>query len=89
MCVIISKFLNIIQEILGCDSNGEKPRMVMAHPDPFLRSMALWVLRDYTSSLNTLLQTNVGTMHPQYSDEDKPDSASKCSTYYVYYLIKF
>lgn len=48
----------------------------MAHPDPFLRSMALWVLRDYTGSLSTLLQTNVGTMHPQYSDEDKPDSAS-------------
>lgn len=48
----------------------------MAHPDPFLRSMALWLLRDYTGSLNTLLQTNVGTMHPQYSDEDKPDSAS-------------
>lgn len=49
----------------------------MAHPDPFLRSMALWVLGDYTGSLNTLLQTNVGTMHAQYSDEDKPDSASK------------
>ena len=53
----------------------------MAHPDPFLRSMALWVLRDYTGSLNTLLQTNVGTMHPQYSDEDKPDSASKCAEF--------
>lgn len=66
----------------------------MAHPDPFLRSMALWVLGDYTGSLNTLLQTNVGTMHPQYSDEDKPDSASKNSllnctrkrTYYEFIL---
>lgn len=64
---------------MGCDSNGDKPKIIMAHPDPFLRSMALWLLRDYTGSLNTLLQTNVGTMHPLYSDEDKPDSASEPS----------
>jgi len=32
--------------------------------------MALWILKDYTGSLNTLLQTNTGSMHPQYSDSD-------------------
>lgn len=46
------------------------------HPDPFLRSMALWILKDPTGSLNTLLQTNVGTMHPQYQDDDRPEGSS-------------
>ena len=32
--------------------------------------MALWILKDYTGSLNTLLQTNTGSNHPQYSDSD-------------------
>ena len=29
---------------------------VEAHPDPFLCSMAHWVLEDYSSALDTLLQ---------------------------------
>ncbi|XP_065223519.1 dmX-like protein 2 isoform X2 [Planococcus citri] len=78
----------LYEEILGCDSNGDKPRPVMAHPDPFLRSMALWVLRDYTGSLNTLLQTNVGTMHAQYSDEDKPDSATNPNVFNFYVYLR-
>lgn len=48
----------------------------MANPDPFLRSMALWVLKDFTGSLNTLVQTNVGTMHPQYNDEEKQETSA-------------
>lgn len=42
----------------------------MAHPDPFLRSMALWILKDYSGSLNTLLLNNVGHNHPAYIDDD-------------------
>lgn len=43
--------------------------------------MALWILKDPTGSLNTLLQTNVGTMHAQYQDDDKAESAiGKIST---------
>lgn len=48
----------------------------MANPDPFLRSMALWILKDFTGSLNTLVQTNVGTMHPQYNDEEKQETSA-------------
>ena len=46
------------------------------HPDPFLRSMALWILKDPSASLNTLLQTNVGSMHPQYHDDDRAEGST-------------
>jgi hypothetical protein len=62
-----------LQEILGCNAEGEDYSPCKSHPDPFLRSMALWILKDYTGSLNTLLHTNMGTMHPQYIDDDKPE----------------
>lgn len=65
----------LYEEILGCDFDGKNQDLSRAHPDPFLRSMALWMLKDHTGSLNTLLQTNVGTMHPQYND-DKPESTT-------------
>ncbi|CAB0020600.1 unnamed protein product [Nesidiocoris tenuis] len=64
-----------IEEILGCDSKGENQDLSKVHPDPFLRSMALWILKDPTGSLNTLLQTNIGTMHAQYQDDDSKESA--------------
>jgi len=57
----------------------------MANPDPFLRSMALWILKDSTGSLNTLVQMNVGTMHPQYNDEEKQEtSAGMFKIYYIF-----
>lgn len=65
------------EEILGCDKDGNHPDVNRAHPDPFLRSMALWILKDNSGSLNTLLLTNVGVMHPQYNDEsEKPEGAT-------------
>lgn len=66
----------VIKEILGCDQNGDNQKLSMANPDPFLRSMALWILKDLTGSLNTLVQTNVGTMHPQYNDEEKQETSA-------------
>lgn len=50
--------------------------MAHVHPDPFLRSMALWILKDFTGSLNTLLLTNVGSMHPQYNNDDDKQEGS-------------
>ena len=65
------------EEIVGCDKNGNNQDVNKVHPDPFLRSMALWILKDYSGSLNTLLLTNVGTLHPQYNDEtDKPEGSA-------------
>jgi hypothetical protein len=57
----------------------------MANPDPFLRSMALWILKDFTGSLNTLVQTNVGTMHPQYNDEEKQETSAGIFKYNLYF----
>lgn len=57
------------QEILGIDTEGHL-RTSNAHPDPFLRSMAYWLLKDYPSALSTLLQVNVGSDHAKFSDED-------------------
>lgn len=61
----------------------------MANPDPFLRSMALWVLKDFTGSLNTLVQTNVGTMHPQYNDEEKQETSAGMFQIYNFSFILF
>lgn len=63
----------LYEEILGCDQIGDNQSMSAAHPDPFLRSMTLWILKDFTGSLNTLVQNNVGSMHPMYTDEDKQE----------------
>jgi len=43
---------------------GEDPNndLSKAHPDPFLRSIALWTVKDYSGSLATLVQSNVGEM---------------------------
>ncbi|XP_076053753.1 rabconnectin-3 alpha isoform X2 [Oratosquilla oratoria] len=61
----------LLQEvILGCDMNGDNYDPAKAHPDPFLRSTAHWVLRDYGNSLNTLLQTDpsIGIEHKKYTE---------------------
>ncbi|KAG7196962.1 hypothetical protein KM043_000228 [Ampulex compressa] len=77
----------LYEEILGCDKDGQNQDVNKAHPDPFLRSMALWILRDYSGSLNTLLLTNVGTMHPQYNDEaDKPEGATANPNVFNFYV---
>lgn len=60
----------LYEQILGCDEEGNKQDISKAHPDPFLRSMALWILKDYSGSLNTLLLNNVGHNHPAYIDDD-------------------
>lgn len=65
------------EEILGCDKEGNNQDVHRVHPDPFLRSMALWILKDHSGSLNTLVLTNVGSMHPQYNDDtDKPEGST-------------
>ncbi|KAL0271823.1 UNVERIFIED_CONTAM: hypothetical protein PYX00_008798 [Menopon gallinae] len=75
----------LYEEILGCDFEGKNYDPSKAHPDPFLRSMAFWMLKDYTGSLNTLLQTNVGSMHPMYND-DKPESTSANPNVFNFYV---
>ncbi|XP_060840547.1 dmX-like protein 2 isoform X2 [Rhopalosiphum padi] len=76
----------LYEEILGCDQNGENQKLSMANPDPFLRSMALWILKDSTGSLNTLVQMNVGTMHPQYNDEEKQETSAANPNVFNFYV---
>lgn len=60
----------LYEEVLGCDCDGNNADITRAHPDPFLRSMALWLLKDYSGSLNTLLLNNVGHQHKAYTGEE-------------------
>lgn len=60
----------LFEEVLGCDSEGNNQEEHRMHPDPFLRSMALWLLKDYSGSLNTLLLHNVGHEHPARIEDD-------------------
>ncbi|XP_070155558.1 dmX-like protein 2 isoform X6 [Polyergus mexicanus] len=77
----------LYEEILGCDKDGLNQDMSRVHPDPFLRSMALWLLKDYSGSLNTLLLTNVGHMHSQYNDEsDKPEGTTANPNVFNFYV---
>ncbi|XP_046412753.1 dmX-like protein 2 isoform X1 [Neodiprion fabricii] len=77
----------LYEEILGCDMEGNNADIHKAHPDPFLRSMALWILKDYTGSLNTLLSTNVGSNHPQYNDEsEKPEGSTANPNVFNFYV---
>ncbi|XP_071507110.1 dmX-like protein 2 [Diadema antillarum] len=44
-------------KILAQDEKGNPMEGNYPHPDPFLRSIAHWMLRDYPSALKTLLQS--------------------------------
>lgn len=44
------------QKVLGCQKDGSGFDCKRLHPDPFLRSLAYWVMKDYTRALDTLLE---------------------------------
>lgn len=50
------------EEILGYRQGVQD--LQLAHPEPFLRSMAHWMLHEYNLALSTLLEVNVGSKHP-------------------------
>ncbi|XP_050306486.1 dmX-like protein 2 isoform X3 [Anthonomus grandis grandis] len=76
----------LYKEILGCDENGENEDLTRAHPDPFLRSMALWALKDYQAALSTLLIGNAGTQHPSHDEEirETKEADPNVFNFYVY-----
>ncbi|GLV44690.1 Rabconnectin-3A [Carabus blaptoides fortunei] len=59
----------LYEEILGCDADGNNQDMSRAHPDPFLRSMALWTFKEDQAALSTLLIGNAGCQHPAHEDD--------------------
>lgn len=62
-------------KVLGYSDEGQVVK-ASAEPDPFLRSIGYWILKEYESSLTTLLERNVGHDHPNfYVDENIPSQA--------------
>lgn len=78
------KLLN--EEILGWDSTANCYDNSKAHPDPFYRSMALWILKDYIGSLNTLLLNDVGFNHPLYQNDDTPRNQGTNPNVFNFYI---
>jgi hypothetical protein len=71
---------NILKDnVLGFGENGDEIDLHRAHPDPFLRSIGHWILKDYEASLTTLLLRNVGHDHPSFASEDLVVLGSKKS----------
>ncbi|KAM3828236.1 dmX-like protein 2 isoform 6-T7 [Vipera latastei] len=46
----------LYEKILGCKKDGSGFCCTELHPDPFLRSLAYWVMKEYTRALDTLLE---------------------------------
>ncbi|KAM5192027.1 dmX-like protein 1 [Mantella aurantiaca] len=52
-----STYKSVLQKrVLGIESNGREPSLSNMHSDPFVRSMAYWILEDYKHALDTLLK---------------------------------
>ncbi|KAM9311328.1 dmX-like protein 2 [Gastrophryne carolinensis] len=46
----------LYERVLGCQNDGTGFCCTKLHPDPFLRSIAYWIIKDYTKALDTLLE---------------------------------
>uniref|UniRef100_A0A8C7J9X9 Dmx-like 2 n=1 Tax=Oncorhynchus kisutch TaxID=8019 RepID=A0A8C7J9X9_ONCKI len=46
----------LYEKVLGCQRDGSGYHCTKLHPDPFLRSIAFWIMKDYTKALDTLLE---------------------------------
>ncbi|KAM4744267.1 dmX-like protein 2 isoform 2-T2 [Anableps anableps] len=56
----------LYEKVLGCNRDGSGYHCSRLHPDPFLRSIAYWIMKDYTRALDTLLERNP-------KEEENPD----------------
>lgn len=61
------------EKVLGCNRDGSGYHCSRLHPDPFLRSIAYWIMKDYTRALDTLLERI-----PKEDDENPGQLASPC-----------
>ncbi|XP_076465247.1 dmX-like protein 2 isoform X2 [Babylonia areolata] len=69
--------------ILGMDEGGNNYSIHKAHPDPFLRSMAFWTLKDYESALHTLLEEKP-SQHDSKEDSDAVWTKPNIFSFYNY-----
>ncbi|XP_060804377.1 dmX-like protein 2 isoform X1 [Amyelois transitella] len=69
----------LMDEILGGETEDGEIILERAHPDPFVRSMALWELKRYGDALDTLLSPG-GRLHAARDNEPTPSVFN----FYVY-----
>lgn len=65
--------------VLSGETEDGEINLEQAHPDPFIRSMALWELKRYGDALDTLLSP-AGRLHAARDNEPMPSVFN----FYVY-----
>ncbi|KYO21198.1 hypothetical protein Y1Q_0001469 [Alligator mississippiensis] len=63
----------LYEKILGCQKDGTGFSCPKLHPDPFLRSIAYWIMKNYTRALDTLLE------HTPKEDDENPVIVKSCN----------
>uniref|UniRef100_A0A4W6CDW5 Dmx-like 2 n=1 Tax=Lates calcarifer TaxID=8187 RepID=A0A4W6CDW5_LATCA len=64
----------LYEKVLGCNRDGSGYHCSRLHPDPFLRSIAYWIMKDYTRALDTLLERI-----PKEDDENPDVMVKSCN----------
>ncbi|XP_073320443.1 dmX-like protein 2 isoform X3 [Pagrus major] len=64
----------LYEKVLGCNKDGSGYHCSRLHPDPFLRSIAYWIMKDYTRALDTLLERI-----PKDDDENPDVMVKSCN----------
>ncbi|CAJ1049385.1 dmX-like protein 2 isoform X3 [Xyrichtys novacula] len=64
----------LYEKVLGCNRDGSGYHCSRLHPDPFLRSIAYWIMKDYTQALDTLLERI-----PKEDDENPDMMVKSCN----------
>ncbi|XP_032373939.1 dmX-like protein 2 isoform X2 [Etheostoma spectabile] len=64
----------LYEKVLGCNKDGSGYHCSRLHPDPFLRSIAYWIMKDYTQALDTLLERI-----PKEDDENPDVMVKACN----------
>ncbi len=70
------------EKVLGCNRDGSGYHCSRLHPDPFLRSIAYWIMKDYTRALDTLLERI-----PKEDDENPGQLVADSQYYTKTYLL--
>uniref|UniRef100_A0A3Q3KCG5 RAVE complex protein Rav1 C-terminal domain-containing protein n=1 Tax=Monopterus albus TaxID=43700 RepID=A0A3Q3KCG5_MONAL len=80
-----STYKKILQRrVLGQDKQVPRVLYIPAHRDPFLRSMAHWVLEDYSRALDTLLEQPANNARDENTDFQKIEAGSSVFNFYTY-----
>ncbi|KAM6950270.1 dmX-like protein 2 isoform 3-T3 [Lycodopsis pacificus] len=73
----------LYEKVLGCNRDGSGYHCSRLHPDPFLRSIAYWIMKDYTRALDTLLE------RIPKEDDENPDVAVKACNPVVFSFYNY